>query len=95
MIREKIQFRKKSVHDLARMSSTEMAYEIKRLDVWSGDWGLPSIDHSCLAIQVMKFLYELIKKWNYIFIETDKGNSDQEIIFIIYFLNMCEIYLSS
>nr|XP_022334033.1 metaxin-1-like [Crassostrea virginica] len=33
------------------MSSTEMAYEIKRLDVWSGDWGLPSIDHSCLAIQ--------------------------------------------
>ena len=53
MIREKIP--EKSVHELARMSSTEMADEIKRLDVWSGDWGLPSIDHSCLAIQVTIF----------------------------------------
>ncbi|XP_048731783.1 metaxin-1-like [Ostrea edulis] len=28
-----------------------MADEIKTLEVWSGEWGLPSFDHKCLAVQ--------------------------------------------
>lgn len=36
------------------MSSTEMGDEVKKLESWSGDWGLPSIDYNCLAIEVFK-----------------------------------------
>ncbi|XP_062621655.1 metaxin-1-like [Saccostrea cucullata] len=28
-----------------------MADEIKTLEIWSGDWGLPSIDYKCLAVK--------------------------------------------
>ena len=31
------------------------------LDIWKGDWGLPSVDIECLQIFVSKVIFEKIK----------------------------------
>lgn len=48
------------IKHLTRVSSTEMGDEVKKLESWSGDWGLPSIDYNCLAIEVYKKLFTVL-----------------------------------
>lgn len=48
------------IKHLTRVSSTEMADEVKKLESWSGDWGLPSIDYNCLAVEVFKKLFTVL-----------------------------------
>lgn len=50
----------KLIIHLTRVSSTEMGDEVKKLESWSGDWGLPSIDYNCLAIEVFKKLFTVL-----------------------------------
>lgn len=50
----------KLIKHLTRVSSTEMGDEVKKLESWSGDWGLPSIDYKCLAIEVFKKLFTVL-----------------------------------
>lgn len=47
------------IKHLTRVSSTEMG-DVKKLESWSGDWGLPSIDYNCLAIEVFKKLFTVL-----------------------------------
>lgn len=51
---------------LTRVSSTEMGDEVKKLESWSGDWGLPSIDYNCLAIEVFKNLFTVLSCGSYV-----------------------------
>lgn len=69
-----------------------MGDEVKKLESWSGDWGLPSIDYNCLAIEVFKRLFTLLSRGIYVrttFIipETSKwmkgGNSNCILISLI------------
>lgn len=48
------------IKHLTRVSSTEMGDEVKKLESWSGDWGLPSIDYNCLAIEVFKKIFTVL-----------------------------------
>lgn len=43
-----------------------MGDEVKKLESWSGEWGLPSIDYNCLAIEVFKRLFTLLSRGIYV-----------------------------
>lgn len=43
-----------------------MGDEVKKLESWSGDWGLPSIDYNCLAIEVFKRLFTVLSRGIYV-----------------------------